>query len=578
MSQFYVLQEEVPPTRRKLLYDDSVPKTILLPLDLAQLREFPRDQILREAKGFALVAGSKWGLDASKPLPEAFNFEVPESVVRHWGLREGDLVTIRVSNKVGFIADVNGERDPEKVKSLPQLQLPTYPTRPLNLGEYPTINIRALELLAPQGFGQSTYIEALGGAGKTSLLLDVIASLLHKTQNEGDKTYPIFCLLGERLVDAADYIQLFSDIPHKTGEYFLASREEKPDAVIETLKFVRRRASRLTQLGYDVVLVIDSLSRAADAYSGSSLVNPGGGMVSGGMYREAVTFLVSLMEGAGDYPKAGSLSTISTVLAPDRDGPAEGGFARETSRSQTTSRVELGLFPGDWPHIIVSETNTFTRKRRRFVSAQAMEEMIYTVDLIWDRDSQGVSHHAVDEASKVFQNFIRRVPWAKWLLPIQSSQQAKLFADLLLTAHELELRPEQLIIAGAKFVEQLGKSGVLYTSSDGFSQESKSVETHNPPMIEPNIELPYLWKQHLPTSALQSLNDCALVRGINLEQAAYFAVYMALIAIKALRSGRQLAVEYAFGVQAYEFPIPIEGTTGRQKKGASWESPDPDDE
>ncbi len=251
-------------------------------------------------------------------LAEANDPFVPTSLVRQAGLRRGDLVTVTVGRDqrgrltAAELLTVNGG-DPEAALRRPEFAslIASYPDRKLSLETGrpakagPELTRRAIDLIAPIGYGQRALIVAPARAGKTMLLQAVIEGI---AINQPD--VQLFVLLvDERPEEVSDMIS----IGH--GEVVASSFDMPAQRHADVAEMTLERARRLVELGKDVVIVLDSITRLARAYN--TIERGTGRTMSGGLDSSAMAKPKAFFGSARSVSPengGGSLTIIATAL------------------------------------------------------------------------------------------------------------------------------------------------------------------------------------------------------------------------------------------------------------------------
>jgi transcription termination factor Rho len=250
-------------------------------------------------------------------LPQANDIKVEDRLVRQLGLRTGDEITgdTRRGKGGGFldrVSTVNG-RSPEEIRERPEFQnLPAvHPDQPLRLecgmlrqGQADQTN-RIIDLVCPFGKGQRALIVASAKGGKT-MVLQAIA--------EGVSTnYP----------DAALFILLVDERPEEVfemeaagvGEVIASSFDNPAAQHVALAELLLERARRRVELGGNVVLIVDSLTRLARAHN--AVVKGTGRTLSGGLDAQALERPKRFFGSARQVDPSrggGSLTIIATAL------------------------------------------------------------------------------------------------------------------------------------------------------------------------------------------------------------------------------------------------------------------------
>jgi transcription termination factor Rho len=239
---------------------------------------------------------------------------VPESLVRHYGLKRGHQLEVKVEAprdgercpSVVRIESVMGGA-PEEVSKLTPFEelVPYYPLKRILL-EAPEIHkdvsMRTVDLLTPVGFGQRGLIVAPPRTGKTVLLQNMANSISHNFP----ETKLILLLIDERPEEVTDFKR------HTKGEVVSSTFDESPESHVHCAEMVGEKARRLVEQGEHVVILLDSITRLARAYN--ALASNSGKIMSGGMEATALQRPKRFFGAARNIEGAGSLTIMATAL------------------------------------------------------------------------------------------------------------------------------------------------------------------------------------------------------------------------------------------------------------------------
>lgn len=233
--------------------------------------------------------------------------------IKKSGLRKGDWIKAEARKNcenrpagVVNILEVNG-RSPEIAfnrKNFDTLT-PVYPDERYRLEINETNNdfaIRAIDLVAPIGKGQRAMIVSPPKAGKTTILKKIANAI---TANY-PKSHLIVLLVDERPEEVTDMQRSIS------GEVVYSTFDEMPEHHTKASELVLERAKRLVELGEDVVILMDSLTRLARAYN--LTIAPTGRTLSGGIDPGALHSPKRFFGAARNIEFGGSLTIIATAL------------------------------------------------------------------------------------------------------------------------------------------------------------------------------------------------------------------------------------------------------------------------
>lgn len=238
---------------------------------------------------------------------------VSSKIIRGCGLRCGDMVKAiarkNSENKPPAIIEielVNG-RKPENLRQRPIFDnlIPIYPNERLHLeGEHTKADfaLRSIDLIAPIGKGQRAMIVSPPKAGKTTLLKKIAGSI---TRNHPE--VELFVLLvDERPEEVTDMKRSIK------GEVIYSTFDEAPEHHCKAAELLIERAKRNVELGKDVVIIMDSLTRLARAYN--LTIPPTGRTLSGGMDPGALHSPKRFFGSARNIENGGSLTIVATAL------------------------------------------------------------------------------------------------------------------------------------------------------------------------------------------------------------------------------------------------------------------------
>ena len=264
--------------------------------------------------GFLEVSddGNYGFLRGESMLPGPHDIYVSQSQLRRFALRPGDYVTGQIrtprDNEKYYglqkAEAVNG-LDPEAAKRRPFFENLTavFPNEQLRLETTPeNLTHRLIDLIAPIGRGQRALIVSPPKAGKTMLLQNIANGI---TSNHPD-VHLMVVLIGERPEEVTDMRRSVR------GEVASSTFDEPVEDHTRVAEMAFERARRLVEGGQDVVVLMDSITRATRAYN--LALPPSGRTLTGGVDPIALYPPKRLFGAARKCEEGGSLTVIATCL------------------------------------------------------------------------------------------------------------------------------------------------------------------------------------------------------------------------------------------------------------------------
>ena len=276
--------------------------------------DFEFDAII-ESEGVLDVMSDGYGFLRSSDynyLSSPDDIYVSQSQIRLFGLKNGDTVLGHVRPpKEGEkyfplikVSKING-LDPKVVRDRVAFEhlTPLFPKEKFNIAEKQnTISTRIMDLFSPIGKGQRGMIVSQPKTGKTMLLKDV-ANAIAANHPE---VYQMILLIDERPEEVTDMQR------NVRGEVIASTFDKEAHEHVKIANIVLEKAKRLVECGYDVVILLDSITRLARAYN---TVQPASGKIlSGGVDANALHKPKRFFGAARNIENGGSLSIIATAL------------------------------------------------------------------------------------------------------------------------------------------------------------------------------------------------------------------------------------------------------------------------
>ena len=248
-------------------------------------------------------------------LPGPDDVYVSLSQVRRYGLRKGDVIEGAVRqpregerrekfNALVRLDKVNG-LDPEQSKTRPEFSklVPLYPQERLRLETEPAnMTTRIIDLMAPIGKGQRGLIVSPSKAGKT-LIMQAIANAITKNNPE---CHLMVVLVDERPEEVTDMQRTVK------GEVIYSTFDRPAEDHTTVAELAIERAKRLAEMGHDVVVLLDSITRLGRAYNLSAPAS--GRIMSGGVDSTALYPPKRFFGAARNIEHGGSVTILATAL------------------------------------------------------------------------------------------------------------------------------------------------------------------------------------------------------------------------------------------------------------------------
>jgi transcription termination factor Rho len=275
----------------------------------------------------AKLTGIAQGVGVLEILPDGFGFlrsqeynylsshediYVSPSQIKKLGLRKGDYVNGLIrppKDGERFFAllqvkTVNGV-EIEKIAHRPLFDnlTPLHPNRRFNLETAKSeMTGRVIDLIVPVGKGQRQLIVAAPKTGKTMILQRFANSLA----NNHPDIELIVLLIDERPEEVTDMKRSVK------GEVIASTFDEPADRHVQVAEIVMEKAKRLTEMGKDVVVLLDSITRLARAYN--TVAPSSGRVLSGGLESTSLQRPKRFFGAARNIEEGGSLTIIATAL------------------------------------------------------------------------------------------------------------------------------------------------------------------------------------------------------------------------------------------------------------------------
>ena len=247
---------------------------------------------------------------------KALSAYVPQAFIKHYGLQRGHIVRAqlhphREGESCPIVVRVESvmDQDPETLSQIVPFteRVPYYPTSRILMeadskAKWDNLSMRVVDCLTPVGFGQRGLIVAPPRTGKTVLMQGMANSI--------QKNYPdshlIILLIDERPEEVTDFRRQVS------SEVISSTFDETAESHVHAAEMVIEKARRMVEVGKDVVILLDSITRLARAYN--TTMPSSGKILSGGVEANALQKPKRFFGSARNIEDGGSLTIIATAL------------------------------------------------------------------------------------------------------------------------------------------------------------------------------------------------------------------------------------------------------------------------
>jgi transcription termination factor Rho len=289
--------------------------------------------ILPDGYGFLRTSGY---------LPGPEDVYVSLSQVRRFALRKGDTVAGKVrrpkDNEKYFalleIEGVNG-LDVEAARERPNFDklTPLFPDERFRLEDGPlAVSERIIDMIAPIGKGQRGMVVSPPKAGKTTILKQIANGIIHADP----KVHVMVLLVDERPEEVTDWQRTV-----QAAEVVYSTFDKPTDQHIQVTELVLERAKRLAEMGQDVAIVLDSLTRLARAYN---LGMPTSGKILTGGIDSAALYPPRRFFGAArNIEEGGSVTIIASALVETGSRMDDGIFEEFKGTGNMELRLDRSL-------------------------------------------------------------------------------------------------------------------------------------------------------------------------------------------------------------------------------------------
>jgi transcription termination factor Rho len=321
--------------------------------------------LLVREKGSPMLVSAKNGFVAANSDPL-----VPTELIKKWHLESGLRIEAKARGndrpRVFEIDTIEGLPPEEyRAKALPFQELISIdPLERYNLETEPDlVEPRVAELIAPLGMGQRCLIVSPPKAGKTTLLQQMAHAIAINHPNA-----TIFVLLvDERPEEVTDWKRSIA-----RGEVFASSTDQSLESHIQISEMVFERARRLVEMGEDVIVFMDSLTRMSRAFN--NLQKGSGRIMSGGIDSRTMEKPRRFFGSARNVEDGGSLTVVATCLVDTGSRMDEVIFQEFKGTGNMEIVLDRRLFEKRiFPTINIPQSGT--RKEEKLYSKEQVEKL-----------------------------------------------------------------------------------------------------------------------------------------------------------------------------------------------------------
>ena len=327
------------------------------------------------------------------------------SQVRRFNLHTGDLIEgevrvpkdgeryfalVKVDRVNGMSPEVN------KNKLMFENLTPLFPTEQFKLASAglrsdDNLSSRIIDLIAPVGKGQRALIVAPPKSGKTVLL----KSLAHALVANHPDVHLIVLLVDERPEEVTEMQRTVR------GEVISSTFDEPAQRHVQVAEMVIERAKRLVELGKDVVILLDSITRLARAYN--NVLPSSGKVLSGGVDSNALQRPKRFFGAARNIEEGGSLTIIGTALVDT--GSRMDEVIYEEFKGTGNCEIHLDRRMAEkrvYPSILINKSGT--RREELLLKAEILQKSWILRKLLYPMDEIEAMEFVLDKMRSTKNN------------------------------------------------------------------------------------------------------------------------------------------------------------------------------
>jgi transcription termination factor Rho len=334
-----------------------------------------------------------------------YDVYVSQSQIRRYNLRTGDLVIGHVrppresERHYGLlkVETINGI-DPDEIRYRPTFEslTPIFPDTRFDLEiDRHALAPRLINLVSPIGRGQRGLIVSPPKAGKTTILKQIANAISTKYP----EVHLMVALIGERPEEVTDMDRSVD------AEVISSTFDEPVTSHVRVAEMVLERAKRLVEIGRDVVILMDSITRLARAYN--LVVTPSGRTLSGGIDPSALYPPKRFFGAARNIEEGGSLTICATALIDTgsrmddvvyEEFKGTGNMELHLSRRLQERRV--------FPAIDIERSST---RREELLLGPDLTPRVWLMRRMYDQMVQGPPHGAGLDPSTATEAILQRL-------------------------------------------------------------------------------------------------------------------------------------------------------------------------
>lgn len=347
-------------------------------------------EVLPEGYGFLRVKGY---------LPSTEDIYVSQTQIRKFKLQTGHIIT----------GQVRPPKDGEKYYSMVKVEMinghsqeesyvlrdfdnltPVYPQEMIRL-ESETNNenmsVRVIDLFSPIGKGQRGLIVSPPKAGKTTLL----KAIANSVSTNNPEIYLIALLIDERPEEVTDFKRSIK------GEVVASTFDELPENHVRITELVLEKSKRLVEHGYDVVVLLDSITRMGRAYN--LIIPPSGRTLSGGLDPNAMHRPKRFFGAARNIERGGSLTVLATALVETGSRMDDVIFEEFKGTGNMELRLDRKLSERRiFPAIDIKQSGT--RKEELLLGKEALRKELILRRTLDSGDTAEIAEFIIDRLKK----------------------------------------------------------------------------------------------------------------------------------------------------------------------------------